>query len=158
MAVKETKEPVVVRLDQATLDDKSGQIVAHGWLNLEALQNLRVGDYQREILEVARRKSSIRDAVKAGVRLPDIMLGMRGQNYTSRGGAMLLENDVFIIDGLQRVAALRKHAADNPEDAAKIRIGAEVRFDTTRDTEEALFTILNVGGPKNDMEILFEAR
>src|SRR6266446_2359342 len=144
MAVKETKEPVVVRLDQATLDDKSGQIVAHGWLNLEALQNLRVGDYQREILEVARRKSSIRDAVKAGLRLPDIMLGMRGQNYTSRGGAMLLENDVFIIDGLQRVAALRKHAADNPEEAAKVRIGAEVRFDTTRDTEEALFTILNV--------------
>ena len=144
MATKETKEPVIVRLDQATLDDKGGQIVAHGWLNLEALQNLRVGDYQREILEVARRKSSIRDAVKNNVRLPDIMLGMRGQSYTSRGGAMLLENDVFIIDGLQRVAALRKHAADNPEDAAKIRIGAEVRFDTTRDTEEALFTILNV--------------
>ena len=144
MSAKEIKEPVIVRLDQATLDDKGGQIVAHGWLNLEALQNLRVGDYQREILEVAGRKSSIRDAVKNDVRLPDIMLGMRGQKYTSRGGAMLLENDVFIIDGLQRVAALRKHAVDNPEEAAKVRIGAEVRFDTTRDTEETLFTILNV--------------
>jgi len=54
MSAKETKEPGIVRLDQATLDDKGGQIVAHGWLNLEALQNLRVGDYQREILEVAR--------------------------------------------------------------------------------------------------------
>jgi len=70
------------------------------------------------------------------------MLGMRGQKYTSRGGAMMLENDVFIIDGLQRVAALRKHAADNPEEAAKVRIGAEVRFDTTRDTEEALSPFL----------------
>jgi len=143
LCLQKKPRAVIVRLDQATLDDKGGQIVAHGWLNLEALQNLRVGDYQREILEVARRKSSIRDAVKNDVRLPDIMLGMRGQKYTSRGGAMMLENDVFIMMVFTR-CRIAKACRDNPEEAAKVRIGAEVRFDTTRDTEEALFTILNV--------------
>ena len=144
MSVKETKEPVIVRLDQATLDERSGQIVAHGWLNLEALQNLRVGDYQREILETrGGRKSSMRKAIDAGERLPDIMLGMRGEKYTPRGGAMLLESDVYIVDGLQRVSALRKFAADNPEEVSKVRIGCEVRFNTTRDSEKELFTILN---------------
>src|SRR6266478_6015493 len=137
MSVKEAKEPVIVRLDQAALDDKGGEIVAHGWLNIDALQNLRVGDYQREILESRGHKSAMSKAVEEGVRLPDIMLGMRGQKYTSRSGTMLLEDDVYIVDGLQRVSALRKYASDNPEDASKVRIGAEVRFDTTRDREEA---------------------
>src|SRR5258705_13884201 len=79
MSVKETKEPVLVRLDQATLDDKSGEIVAHGWLNIDALQNLRVGDYQPEILESRAPKSPMRKAIEEGIRLPDIMLGMRGE-------------------------------------------------------------------------------
>jgi len=143
--VKEVKEPVIVRLQSSALDEKNGEIIAHGWLDIDALNNLRVGDYQREILETTGgRKSALRKAVEAGERLPDIMLGMRGQSYTPRGSAMLLENDVYIVDGLQRVSALRKFAADNPERASEVRIGAEVRFATNRDSEEELFTILNV--------------
>lgn len=139
------KEPVVVKLQSAALDDKNGEIVAHGWLDIEAIQNLRVGDYQREILETRNgRKSSLRKAIEKNERLPDIMLGMRGSSFTSRGNAMLLENDVFIVDGLQRISALRKYAADNPEDVSKLRIGAEVRFNTSRDIENDLFTVLNV--------------
>ena len=57
---------------------------------------------------------------------------------------MLLENDVFIIDGLQRVSALRKVAANDPDLAKGLRIGAEVRFNTTRDSENDLFTVVNV--------------
>jgi len=139
------KEVVMVKLQSAALDDKNGEIVAHGWLDLEAIQGLRVGDYQREILEFrSGRKSLMHKAIEAGERLPDIMLGMRGQSYSTRGSAMLLENDVFIVDGLQRVSALRKFAADNPERASEIRIGAEVRFGTTRDSEKNLFTVLNI--------------
>jgi hypothetical protein len=142
---KEAKEPIVVRLQSAALDDKNGEIVAHGWLDIGAIENLRVGDYQREILEIrGGRKSTLRKAIEAGERLPDIMLGMRGEKYTSRGTAMALENDVYIIDGLQRVSQLRKYAVDNPEKAKDIRIGAEVRFNTTRDSETNLFTVLNV--------------
>src|SRR6266576_991597 len=83
MSVKETKEPAIVRLDQAVLDDKGGEIVAHGWLNIDALQNLRVGDYQREILESRGHKSSISRAVEEGVRLPDIAPG--GRQISSSG-------------------------------------------------------------------------
>ena len=141
-----SKEPVMVKLQTASLDERSGEIIAHGWLDIEALEQLRVGDYQREILENPRggRRSSLRVAIENGERLPDIMLGMRGEKYTQRGNAMVLENDIFIVDGLQRVSALRKHAADHPEDAKNILIGAEVRFNTNRDSETALFTALNV--------------
>jgi hypothetical protein len=143
--MKEVKEPIVVRLEQAALDDRNGEIVAHGWLGFSSIQNLRVGDYQREILETkGGRRSSLQKALVEGERLPDIMLGMRGQKYTDKAGDMLLENEVYIIDGLQRISALRKFASDNPEKIDKIRIGAEVRFNTTRDSEDALFTVLNM--------------
>jgi hypothetical protein len=140
------KEPVLVKLQNASLDERSGEIIAHGWLDIDALETLRVGDYQREVLENPRggRRSSLRVAIESGERLPDISLGMRGEKYIQRGNAMVLENDIFIIDGLQRVSALRKHAADHPEDAKNVLIGAEVRFNTSRDSEAALFTALNV--------------
>lgn len=140
------KDKEVIRLQRSSLDDLSGEIIAHGWLDIEAIEHLRVGDYQREILEAPRggRKSSLRVAIESGERLPDIMLGMRGEKYTPRGTDMLLESDVYVVDGLQRISALRKHAADHPEDAKNILIGTEVRFNTTRETEKDLFTKLNV--------------
>jgi len=141
---KSDKEPEVVRLLHSALDDKGGEIVAHGWLDISSMQNLRVGDYQREIIENrSGKRSSILNAIMKNERLPDIMLGMRGEKYTPRGGSMLLESDVFVVDGLQRISALRQFAADFPEKAADLRIGAEVRFNTTRDSEKELFTILN---------------
>jgi hypothetical protein len=141
---KVDQEVDIVRLQQSSLDEKGEEIVAHGWLDVEALKHLRVGDYQREILESRDgKRGSLIKAIDKKERLPDIMLGMRGQKYTPRGGAMLLEDDVFIIDGLQRVSALRKFAANNPDRIKELRIGAEVRFSTTRDSEKELFTILN---------------
>ena len=54
------EEPIIVKLQSAALDDKDGQVVAHGWLDIDAIQNLRGGDYQREILETrGGRKSSL---------------------------------------------------------------------------------------------------
>ena len=124
-----SKEPVMVKLQTASLDERSGEIIAHGWLDIEALEQLRVGDYQREILENPRggRRSSLRVAIENGERLPDIMLGMRGEKYTQRGNAMVLENDIFIVDGLQRVSALRKHAADHPDPQDCRRFLAQLR-------------------------------
>lgn len=143
--MKDIKEPVVVRLQSASLDEKGGEIVAHGWLDLTAMQNLRVGDYQREIIDNTRgKKPSLVKALENNERLPDIMLGMRGERYTERGSTMSLEDDVYIVDGLQRVSTIRRFAADHPEEASRMRIGAEVRFNTTRDSEKELFTVLNV--------------
>lgn len=144
---KPEREIVAVRLQNATLDEKGNDlIVAHGWLDLAALLELRVGDYQREILEVSqnKKKSKIYTAIENDERLPDIMLGMRGQRFTTRGSMFYLEDDVYIIDGLQRVSNLRKFAVQYPDRVASIRIGAEVRFNTTRDSEKELFTNLNL--------------
>ena len=133
-----------VKLQNASLDDKGDEIVAHGWLDVEALEHLHVGDYQREVLiNREGKKSSIRKAIEANERLPDILLGMRGQKFSERGSSMLLESDVYVIDGLQRVSTLRKFAADFPDKAKALRIGAEVRFSTTRDSEKELFTVVN---------------
>jgi len=139
------REPDNVRLQSSRLDDKDGDIVAHGWLDLAAIKLLKVGDYQREVLEGHRgKKSQLKKGVEEGVRLPDIMLGMRGQSYTPKGQDMLLENPVYVVDGLQRISALMKFAEDHPDKEDTIRIGAEVRFNTNRDTETALFEVLNV--------------
>lgn len=149
------RDVVVVRLQNASLDDKEGVIVAHGWLDIEAIECLHVGDYQREVIEFGRnmgggnpnksngRKSPILKGLEQGARLPDIILGMRGQHFTSRGNNFMLEDDCYIVDGLQRVSAMKAYAATNPELRQTLRIGAEVRFNTTRDLERDLFTALN---------------
>lgn len=154
------REITPVRLQNSSLDERDGRIVAHGWLDIAALQLLRVGDYQREIVEVHHsRKSKILTAIENGDRLPDIILGMRGDGYSARGAIMNLENDVFIIDGLQRVSQLRKFASENPDRAQEVRVGAEVRFNTTREIEKDFFTKLNLNRlPMSPNVILRNAR
>ncbi len=139
------KEPVSIKLTNATLDERDGVIVAHGWLDPDAMSQLLVGDYQREVLGSTASGSlpKIAKAARAGARFPDIVLGMRGQRYTSRGSSMFLEDDTFIVDGLQRIAALRAIAIDDPSKIPSLRIGAEVRFDTTKESERDLFEALN---------------
>src|SRR5882724_7533472 len=143
---KTERDIIAVRLQNAALDDKDKDtIVAHGWLDLSALLELRVGDYQREVLETHKsKKSKLFTAIENGERIPDITLGMRGQRFTTRAGTFYLEDDVYIIDGLQRVSNLRKFAVQYPDRIDEIRIGAEVRFNTTRESEKALFTAMNL--------------
>ena len=143
---KTERDIIAVRLQNAALDDKDKDtIVAHGWLDLSALLELRVGDYQREVLETHKsKKSKLYTAIENGERIPDITLGMRGQRFTTRAGTFYLEDDVYIIDGLQRVSNLRKFAVQYPDRVGEIRIGAEVRFNTNRESEKALFTAMNL--------------
>lgn len=136
-----------IRLQNAGLDEKGDEVIAHGWLGVESLTALRVDDYQREVLGVTSGKGKrvgLVKAVGAGVRLPDIMVGMRGQKFESPN-----KNDIdlldrcYIIDGLQRVAALLQYAEANPDEAKYLRIGAEVRFNTSKESEKELFQVLN---------------
>lgn len=142
---KVEREVRTVRIQNATLDDKNGEIVAHGWLDIGAMNELRVGSYQREFMASNRgKKSKIMTAIEEGIRLPDVILGMRGDKFTTRGQTMYLESDVFIVDGLQRISNMRLFANKNPDEAANLRIGAEIRFNTTPESERDLFTALNV--------------
>lgn len=138
-----------IKLQNAGLSEKDGEIIAHGWLDLDSIKLLKVDDYQREVLaKVARgrgHKPGLVKAVEEGARLPDIILGMRGELYHSRGSNMFLENSVYVIDGLQRISAMMRVAEDDDfaEKAKGMLIGAEVRFNTTRTSEKDLFAVLN---------------
>lgn len=151
-AVLQASKPIVsaaqshVRLMNAGLQEKaSGEIVAHGWIDITSMQALGVDDYQREVLGAltSARKPSIRRALEAGASLPDIMIGMRGSNYDTKGSSMILLDKCYIVDGLQRVSQMMIHAEANPEEAKHMVIGAEVRFNTTKASERDLFLVLN---------------
>ena len=132
-----------IKLLSAGLDDRDGEIIAHGWLDIDSIKQLLVDDYQREVLSRQGRRGKIATAVSEGARLPDIMLGMRGENFSSQKDTMVLQDKVYIIDGLQRVSAMLQAAEEDPELLKKLRIGAEVRFSTSRAKERDLFLVLN---------------
>ena len=142
----DTSQHGTVRLLNAGLDERDGEVIAHGWLDLESMNLLRVDDYQREVLSITGgKKGSLREAVEEGVRLPDIMLGMRGQRVSFPKGTSIcsLLDKVYIVDGLQRVFALKSYAERFPDQSKHLRIGAEVRFGTDKETEKELFNKLN---------------
>ena len=134
----------VVKLVNAGLHEVNGEIVAHGWLSIDAMGGLKIDDYQREVLARTGGKTNLQKAVEEDAILPDVVLGMRGESFSTHGTAMTLNDHVYIIDGLQRIFTLRSYAEAHPEKADNLRIGAEVRFGTTRDAEKELFHALNV--------------
>lgn len=140
---KATKHPV---LENAGLSERDNEIIAHGWLDIESLKHLKVDDYQREILAPIsshNHKSNLNRALNNGAVFPDIMLGMRGENFNTKGESMTMLDNVYIVDGLQRVSAMISFADTYPEKAVGMKIGAEVRFGTDKQIEKELFKILN---------------
>ena len=138
-------EKPLVKLVNAALNEVNGDIVAHGWLDIDSMGALKVDTYQREVLaRTGGKKTALQSAVENDTTLPDIVLGMRGQHYRTHGASMVLEDPVYIIDGLQRVFTLKQHAELHPDKAKLLRIGAEVRFDTDKQSEKELFHALNV--------------
>lgn len=129
--------------DRPRITEPGEEIVALGFLGLKDIvseNSLRVADYQREILGSA---SSLDIAIREGTTLPSITLGVRGTNYKENGTSMMIPSDVYIIDGLQRISALRRFAEEFPDRMEKVTIGAEVRFGTTYESEKRMFQTLN---------------
>jgi hypothetical protein len=127
-----------IRLTNAALDEQDGDIILRGRLDPTTLDALQVDAYQREVLP-ASTINEIVEGFKQG-SVPDIDLSMRGSRFTDKGEVYLLQDPVFIVDGLQRVTAaklLRQRGGDP-------RLGAVVHFDKTRDWEEQRFRTLNM--------------
>lgn len=134
-----------INLLNGTLKDCGAEIVAQGWLDIEGMSALLVDDYQREELTSSKKKGGLKKSVEKGRILPPITLGMRGQRYHMNGkNMMVLEDPVYIVDGLQRVFALKTVAAEDAEKAPKLLISAEVRFSTTKAAEKELFEEMNL--------------
>lgn len=137
----------VVKVQSAALDEtKDGKVILRGVIDPETLTNLFTDDYQREAQSISSL-SEILEALEKGERLPDIELGMRGDKFREDSGegkntVVSLHNEVFIIDGLQRVTAARHHLLVHPE--IPIRIGATIHFGTTKAWETERFRVLNL--------------
>lgn len=133
-------------LDEIQIEKIGDQIVLRGVIDNDSLDLLQVSEYQREILPESRIMDLIH-AMKEG-RVPDIELGMRGGDFREKDGAYYLQDNVHIIDGLQRVSAAKlmlRFIAQRPDwqDARPPRLGAMIFFNSTEEWERERFRILN---------------
>ncbi len=134
-------------------DPRTKDIVLRGVVDIDSLSNIQVADYQRD--EMARH--DIEDALKNGNPLPDIELGVRGANYTSREGTFYLKDPVFAIDGWQRITTTLKWIAAHPD--AHIRnIGATIYFNSTEQWERERFEALNTLRAKVSPNVILRNR
>lgn len=135
-----------IRVLNAALEERSnGDIIIRGSIAADCLQHLKTDDYQREVLApIGGKKSKLQRGVESGVTLPDIELGMRGQQFTSRGNVITLHGAVYIIDGLQRVSALLAHMETDKDAATDTDpLGATIHLATTKEWEKSRFADLN---------------
>lgn len=139
-----------VKFVNAALDEtETKDIILRGVIDPDSLFLLKVGDYQREVLTKLKIKELML-AVKDKT-VPDIDLGMRGGNYTEREGEVFLHDDVYIIDGLQRVTAAKELARGGD---FMPRLGAIVHFNTDEKSEMQRFRMLNTTALKLSPNIL----
>lgn len=130
-----------IKLTNAALHENGDDVVLRGVLTADSLPLLKVADYQREILP-GKSARNLEAVLASGSSVPDITLGMRGGSFKEgKDGSFVLEDRVYIIDGLQRTSAAIKIGKTNPEKAPSL--GAVVYFNTTEGSERILFRHLN---------------
>jgi hypothetical protein len=137
-------------LDESPL--RGGTIILRGVMENDSLKSLRTDDYQREVIPISSGHRLI-TAMKKGEPFPDIELGVRGENFQERNDVVFIHNDVYIIDGLQRVSAAIRFASLFPG-LPQPRLGATIHFNTTREWERERFDVLNTAGVRVSPNIL----
>lgn len=137
----DTKVKRIVRIINGSLDeepDSPGGIILNGRIDPATLHFLKVdGTYQRPLAE----RADIFMALKNGVVVPNIDIGVRGQDFSTDGADFLIHSDAYIIDGWQRVGNARRLLELIPD--FPLRIFATVHFGTDELWERHRFTELN---------------
>lgn len=141
-----------IKITRGALDElTTGEIVLRGVLDPKSLHLIKTDDYQREVLPM-NSLNSLMDAMRRSTPVPDVTLGMRGGSYLEREGALFLQDDTYVIDGLQRISAalhlIRSGQVESPH------LGAVVYFNTTRESETEIFRILNTSQLKLSPNVL----
>lgn len=139
----------MIKITNAALDERDEQIILRGVVDPDSLEKLLIADYQRE----ARPSASLNklaDAIRKGMGVPDIQLGMRGGSFQDKNGAFYLVDPVYIVDGLQRSKAALKLLQGGSEP----RLGCTVYFNTNEETERAMFKALNMEQVKLSPNVL----
>lgn len=141
-----------IQITKGALDDwEGGRFIIRGVISPDCLHNLQVGEYQREILPETKIKDLMQVMID-GEALPDVELGMRGQDFlTMPDGVMVLKNPVYIIDGLQRISAGRMIS---DRGLGTPHLGCLVHFDTTEAWERNRFRALNLYRTKLSANVL----
>jgi hypothetical protein len=129
-----------VKIVNAALDIWNNNIVLRGIIDPDSFELLQVADYQREVLPTAKINELVK-ALEGGGRFPDVELGSRSSTYVERDGNFYLPDDIFIIDGLQRITAGQRFMKTGPDRIA--HIGCLIHFTTTEVWERERFRILN---------------
>ncbi len=137
-------------LDEISVDGGT-DIILRGVIDQESLSGIKVDHYQREILSGVRFNSLV-EAFQKGDRVQDITLGMRGARVMERGGAIYLQDDVFVIDGLQRIQTAMRAMHEKPDTV--VRLGAVIYFNTEYEWEQKQFEILNLHRTKVSPNVL----
>lgn len=141
VVVLDTRVKPVIRIINGSLDEDENSpnsIVLNGRIDPSTLRFLKVdSSYQRPLSE----RPEIFEAMKAGIVVPNIDIGVRGQDFTTEGNNILIHSPAYVIDGWQRVGnALRllELIPDQP-----LRIFASIHFGTNDIWERHRFTELN---------------
>jgi hypothetical protein len=129
----------MIKLTNAALDERDGEIILRGVVDPESLDKLQTADYQREVLP-SSTISQLADAIRKRAGVPDIQLGMRGGQFQEKNNAFYLTDPVYIIDGLQRTSAALRLLKGGTQPY----IGAVVYFNTNEDSERTMFKNLNM--------------
>ncbi len=132
-----------IKVLNAALDETpAGEIILRGVIDCASLRHLGVDHYQREALYNAKVKA-LQAAISDGGGVPDIVLGMRGERFITREGVYYLQDDVYVVDGLQRMTAAIRVMQASP--GARPHLGATIHFNTNAVTEQEMFEKLNLG-------------
>lgn len=134
--VKNTSGPI--KILKGALDElPDGKIVLRGVIDPASLKYIRADHYQRGTMN----RKDIMDGYESGAQLPDVELGMRGQDFDSGRGTFILKDPVYAIDGWQRITTALRFLDIVAE--RSVRLGAMVHFDSTEEFERKRFETLN---------------
>ncbi|HEV7121236.1 MAG TPA: hypothetical protein VGN56_00250 [Candidatus Paceibacterota bacterium] len=134
----QTQSTSPIKILKGALDElPDGSIILRGVIDQESLRLIRADSYQRGQM----MRKDIMEGYESGAQLPDVELGMRGQDFDSNRGTFMLKDSVYAIDGWQRITTALRYL-DMVADG-KVHLGAMIRFDTTEEYERQRFETLN---------------
>lgn len=136
----DTRVPPFVRVLNGALDEDEESatgLVLHGRLDPNTLRFLKVDDYQRPLGD----RSDIFTALKDGVVVPPVEIGVRGQDFETAGDNFIIKSPAYIIDGWQRVGTAMRLLEMLPNHP--VRLFATFHFGTDTLWERHRFTDLN---------------
>lgn len=129
-----------VRIINGALDESEtscGGLVLNGRIDAATLRFLKVDTYQRPLGD----RSDIYKALKDGLVVPNIEIGVRGQDFACEGDDFIIKSPAYIIDGWQRVGTALKildHIPSHP-----VRIFGSLHFGSDEIWERHRFNALN---------------